>query len=95
MSEESTGSRWARALRAVRKVLNRALAHFGTSEIFNTDQGSQFTSPRFTGVLLEAGVRISMDLDGRLHRAKVAIPEIPMRVYQRLRDRIGTAWWTG
>ena len=37
----------------------------GRPEIFNTDQGSQFTSPRFTGVLQEAGVRISMDGRGR------------------------------
>ena len=34
-------------------------------EIFNTDQGSQFTSPRFTDVLKDAGVRISMDGRGR------------------------------
>jgi len=38
---------------------------FGRPEIFNTDQGSQFTSPRFTGVLQAAGVRISMDDRGR------------------------------
>jgi len=42
-------------------ALEEALARFGRPEIFNTDQGSQFTSPRFTGVLQEAGVRISMD----------------------------------
>jgi putative transposase len=34
-------------------------------EIFNTDQGSQFTSPRFTRVLLEKNIRISMDGRGR------------------------------
>ena len=33
--------------------------------MFNTDQGSQFTSPGFTGVLKEAGVKISMDGKGR------------------------------
>ena len=33
--------------------------------IFNTDQGSQFTSPRFTRMLKEAKVRISMDGMGR------------------------------
>lgn len=33
--------------------------------IFNTDQGSQFTSPRFTGVLLDHGIQISMDGRGR------------------------------
>jgi len=36
-----------------------------SSYVVNTDQGSQFTSPRFTGVLREAGVRISMDGRGR------------------------------
>jgi putative transposase len=47
------------------EALEEALARFGRPEIFNTDQGSQFTSPRFTGKLLEAGVRISMDGRGR------------------------------
>jgi putative transposase len=46
-------------------VLEDALAKYGTPEIFNTDQGSQFTSPGFTGVLKDAGVRISMDGRGR------------------------------
>jgi putative transposase len=46
-------------------VLEEALARFGRPEIFNTDQGSQFTSPRFTGLLQQAGVRISMDGRGR------------------------------
>jgi putative transposase len=47
------------------EVLEEALARFGRPEIFNTDQGSQFTSPQFTGVLQEAGVRISVDGRGR------------------------------
>jgi len=34
-------------------------------EIFNTDQGSQFTSPAYTGILLGHGIRISMDGRGR------------------------------
>jgi putative transposase len=46
-------------------ALEEALARFGRPEIFNTDQGSQFTSPRFTGALHAAGVRISMDGRGR------------------------------
>jgi putative transposase len=46
-------------------ALEEALARFGKPEIFNTDQGSQFTSPRFTGVLQEAGIRISMHGRGR------------------------------
>ena len=47
------------------EALEEALERFGNPEIFNTDQGSQFTSPRFTGVLRAAGVRISMDGRGR------------------------------
>jgi putative transposase len=47
------------------EALEEALARFGRPEIFNTDQGSQFTSPRFTGVLRNSGVRISMDGRGR------------------------------
>jgi putative transposase len=47
------------------EALEEALGRFGRPEIFNTDQGSQFTSPRFTGVVQQAGVRISMDGRGR------------------------------
>jgi putative transposase len=47
------------------EALEEALARFGKPEIFNTDQGSQFTSPRFTAVLRDAEVRISMDGRGR------------------------------
>ena len=46
-------------------ALEEALARYGKPEIFNTDQGSQFTSADFTGVLIEADVRISMDGRGR------------------------------
>ena len=46
-------------------ALEEALARFGRPEIFNTDQGSQFTAPRFTSVLHAAGVKISMDGRGR------------------------------
>jgi putative transposase len=42
-----------------------ALARFGKPDIFNTDQGSQFTSAAFTGTLAAAGVPISMDGRGR------------------------------
>lgn len=38
---------------------------YGTPEIFNTDQGSQFTSEAFTGLLIRAGIQISMDGKGR------------------------------
>ncbi len=45
-------------------ALRRALRR-GRPEIFNSDQGSQFTSDRFTGVLKDRGVAISMDGRGR------------------------------
>jgi len=44
-----------------------ALARFGTPKIFNSDQGSQFTSEEFTRVLLDQGIAISMDGRGRCH----------------------------
>jgi len=47
------------------EALEEALARFGRPEIFNTDQGSQFTGAAFTGVLTTAGVKISMDGRGR------------------------------
>jgi putative transposase len=46
-------------------ALEEAIVSHGLPEIFNTDQGSQFTSFGFTTVLKEAGVRISMDGRGR------------------------------
>jgi putative transposase len=46
-------------------ALEEALARFGKPEIFNTDQGSQFTSVAFTGMLLAAGIKLSMDGRGR------------------------------
>jgi len=42
------------------EALEEALARHGKPDIFNTDQGSQFTGQDFTGVLLKAGVAISM-----------------------------------
>src|SRR5215217_266979 len=47
------------------EALEEALALYGRPEIFNSDQGAQFTSTAFTGVLEAAGVRISMDGKGR------------------------------
>jgi putative transposase len=46
------------------EMLDEALAH-GRPEIFNTDQGVQFTAEAFTGRLLSAGVAVSMDGRGR------------------------------
>ena len=47
------------------EALNEALDTYGRPEIFNTDQGSQFTSFDFTGRLKDAEVTISMDGRGR------------------------------
>ena len=47
------------------EALKEALGRYGKPDIFNTDQGSQFTSLDFTGVLSEAGIAISMDGRGR------------------------------
>ncbi|SMX46232.1 Integrase core domain protein [Maliponia aquimaris] len=47
------------------EALKEALARYGPPEIFNSDQGSQFTSIDFTAVLHDAKVKISMDGRGR------------------------------
>jgi len=47
-------------------ALNEALARYGVPEIFNSDQGCQFTSHDFTGILQEREVKISMDGRGRV-----------------------------
>ena len=47
------------------EALHEALERYGPPEIFNSDQGSQFTSVDFTDLLTEAGIRISMDGKGR------------------------------
>jgi putative transposase len=46
-------------------ALERAIRRFGTPEIFNTDQGAQFTGKAFTDVLKGHGIQISMDGKGR------------------------------
>ena len=50
------------------EALNEALQNYGTPEIFNTDQGAQFTSKEFTDIVKEQSITISMDgkrtLDG-------------------------------
>jgi len=71
------------------EAVEEALARHGTPEIFNTDQGSQFTSAAFTGLLQEKGIRISMDGKGcwrdnvfveRLWRS-VKYEEVYLRAY--------------
>ena len=74
-------------------ALNRALS-FGKPEVFNTDQGSQFTSNDFTKVLLEAGVQISMDGKGRVFDnifverlwRTVKVEEVYLRDYQTVTE---------
>lgn len=46
------------------EAVEEAMARYGTPGIFNTDQGSQFTSAAFTGLLQSHGIRISMDGKG-------------------------------
>lgn len=81
-------------------ALEEALAKHGKPEIFNTDQGSQFTCPAFTGVLAKNDIRISMDGKGawrdnvfveRLWRT-VKYEEVYLRAYDSVseaRERIG------
>jgi len=47
------------------EALEEALRRFGRPEVFNTDQGAQFTASDFTAPLLARGVKISMDGKGR------------------------------
>jgi putative transposase len=71
-----------------------ALARYGRPEIFNTDQGSQFTSAAFTGLLLDNAIAISMDGRGswrdnvfveRLWRS-VKYEEVYLRAYDSVGD---------
>lgn len=48
------------------EALQEAIGRYGCPEIFNTDQGVQFTSDAFTGVLKDRGIAISMDGRGRV-----------------------------
>lgn len=47
------------------EALQEALEKYGDPEVFNTDQGCQFTSAEFTGILEARGIAISMDGKGR------------------------------
>ena len=46
-------------------AVEEAIALYGTPQLFNTEQGSQFTSDDFTDMLKERGIKISMDGRGR------------------------------
>jgi putative transposase len=76
------------------EAVEDAMAHHGKPEIFNTDQGSQFTGSAFTGVLAGNGIAISMDGKGawrdnvfveRLWRS-VKYEEVYLRAYEGVSD---------
>jgi putative transposase len=76
------------------EAVAEALARHGRPEIFNTDQGSQFTSAAFTDVLVENGIAISMDGKGawrdnvfveRLWRS-VKYEEVYLRAYDTVSE---------
>jgi putative transposase len=76
------------------ETLEDALARHGKPEIFNTDQGSQFTGAAFTGVLIHNGIAISMDGKGawrdnvfveRLWRS-VKYEEVYLRAYDSVSE---------
>jgi putative transposase len=76
------------------EALEEALARYGSPEIFNTDQGSQFTGEGFTSLLADHGVAISMDGRGRwmdnvfierLWRS-VKYEEVYLKAYEDLRE---------
>ena len=83
-------------------ALEDALDRYGRPAIFNTDQGSQFTSLAFTGVLREHDIRISMDGKGRfmdnifverLWRS-LKYEEVYLKAYDSVADaRAGIAAW--
>jgi putative transposase len=58
-------------------ALEEALKRYGNPGIMNSDQGSQFTSPDFTGILREAGIKISMNGKGR------ALDNLPIERFWR------------
>lgn len=76
------------------EAVEEALARYGRPKIFNTDQGSQFTSSAFTGLLVENGIAVSMDGRGawrdnvfveRLWRS-VKYEEVYLRAYDSVGD---------
>ena len=76
------------------ETLEDALARHGKPDIFNTDQGSQFTGSAFTGVLATNGIAISMDGKGawrdnvfveRLWRS-VKYEEVYLRAYDSVSE---------
>ena len=79
------------------EALEEAIRKYGTPEIFNTDQGSQFTSEDFIAMLSARGIRISMDGRGRwidnifierLWRS-VKYEEVYLKAYESISDARG------
>ncbi len=84
-------------------ALEEALSK-GTPEIFNTDQGSQFTSEAFTGMLLQRGIQVSMDGKGRCRDnifverlwRSVKYEEVYLKAYQNVPEaRAGIGAYMG
>jgi len=77
-----------------KEALEEAIHRFGPPEIFNSDQGSQFTSDTFTGVLKANDIQISMDGKGRwidnvfIERfwRSIKYEEVYLKAYQSLRE---------
>ena len=74
-------------------ALEEAIALWGEPAIFNTDQGSQFTSDAFIGALESRGIRVSMDgknraLDKNFRRALLAVAEVRGHLPQGLPDDV-------
>ena len=84
------------------EALNEALERHDQPEIFNTDQGAQFTDQDFTSVLLKRGVKVSMDGKGRyldnvfverLWRS-LKYEEVYLNAYDSLQEaRLGIGWY--
>ena len=84
------------------EALHEALDRYGSPEIFNTDQGSHFTSLAFTDVLTDAGIHISRDGKGRwmdnvfierLWRS-LKYEQVYLAEYATASDaRAGIGWW--
>jgi putative transposase len=75
-------------------AVEEAIARYGRPEIFNTDQGAQFTSAAFTELLASHGIQISMDGKGllarqHLRRAPLAYAQVRGDLPARLRHGVG------
>jgi len=77
-------------------ALKESISRYGTAEIFNTDQGSQFTSAEFTEALKAHGIQISMDGRGRCHENKRSAVSRADRREGEARHNlfVERLWWT-